>query len=459
MASLRLLRSPQRPFSYLDKAIREYSCAAYGRRRCQFYSTAGIRRSSFPDVDLANTASQSLYKFVFQPFEKYGSKTALVDVVEGKEYSFTQVHEMVSRVGSSLLEKGFQRGDVLALVAPNSVSFVVQYFAAVAIGGTISTFNPSFTAKEIAHQLKDCQAKYIATVSPLLSNVREAAKIANVNFKNIIVFDHESDKEHLSLKSLLANSGSSFPVDGVKVDPEETMALPYSSGTTGLPKGVMLSHRNLISNICQIDHEQLLDLRAPNASILGILPFFHIYGLTVVMAMSMWQGNKVVILPKFEPKMFLSAIDKHAVNFAFVAPPLAVFLAKHPLVQQYNINSLECVFSGAAPLSGEVAQSVRDRLGLKSVRQGYGLSETSPIVHVCPKSIHNPSSIGEPVLNTEVCIQNVETGQFLGANQTGELFIRGPQVMKGYLNNPKATLSSITEDGWFKTGDVGRFIL
>ena len=411
-----------------------------------------ILTSPYPDIDIPK---ESFFSFVYRQFEQHGSKLALIDGASGEQLSYNEIGEMTIKVGSALVKKGMRKGDVLAIISPNSASFGVQFFATVAIGCTVTTMNPTFTKTEMAYQLKDSGAKCVATTSSLLPVVREAAKEVGIPDGNVIVLDGEGSSPHPSFRSLLQDSGSQFPVGGESVDPEDTVFLPYSSGTTGLPKGVMLTHANVISNICQFDHPKLLDLRVPHNNIMGVLPFYHIYGFTVILAASWYQGSTIVCLPKFEPKAFLSAMDRYKVTVGYLAPPLVIFLAKHPLVDQYDLSSLNSVVSAAAPLGTDVSQMVKDRIGVRHVRQAYGLTEASPFTHVCPVDVQKLNSIGSVVLNTEAYICDSGTGQALGPDRVGELVVRGPQVMKGYLNRPEATAKSITEDGWFHTGDLG----
>ena len=362
--------------------------------------------------------------------------------------------EMISRVGSALVKKGVGKDDVLAIASPKSIEFAVQFFATSAIGCVISPINPSFTSGEIAYQLKDCGAKYIATVSSILSTVKEAASQVGVPNDNIIILDTDGHGEHISFNKLLEYSGSSFPDGGVPVDPESTACLPYSSGTTGLPKGVMLSHHNLVANLCQFNHPLLLDF-SPSSVLLCLLPLFHIYGMTVILSYGLKKGSTLVTLPQFNPELFLHAILEYNVTDALLVPPLVLFLAKHPLVSEYKFSKLDHILSGSAPLSGEMVKAAKDRLGLRIVRQGYGLTETSSVTHMCPANVNKPSSIGPPIMDTEVAVVDSETGKRLGADKVGEVVMRGPQIMKGYLNRPEETAACLKEGGWLHSGDVG----
>ena len=437
-----------------DAVWRVSPAVLMGRTAATVTDPTKVLTSPYPNVDIPKG---NFYSFVYRQFEEYGSRTALIDGASGEKLSYNEIGEMTSKVGSALKKKGLQKGDVLALISPNCAAFGVQFFATVAIGCIVTTMNPTFTKTEMAYQLKDSGAKCVATVSALLRTVKEAAAEVGISDSNVIVLDGEGSSPHPSFRSLLQDSGSQFPVGGESVDPDDTTFLPYSSGTTGLPKGVMLTHSNLISNICQCDHPKLLDMRVPSNNVTGVLPFYHIYGLTSVLAASWHQGSTIVSLPKFEPEPFLSAMDRYKVSVAYLAPPLVIFLAKHPLVDEYNLSPLHSIFSAAAPLGTDVSEAVKDRIGVKHVRQAYGLTETSPITHVCPLDVVKLNSIGSVVLNTEACILDCDSGNALGPDEVGELIVRGPQVMKGYLGRPEATAKSITEDGWFRTGDLGKY--
>jgi acyl-CoA synthetase (AMP-forming)/AMP-acid ligase II len=250
-----------------------------------------------------------------------------------------------------------------------------------------------------------------------------------------------------------ASLASDGPVPAVDIDPRrDLVALPYSSGTTGLPKGVMLTHSNLVSNLLQTSS---IMSAGDDDTILGVLPFFHIYGMVVIMNLGLHVGATIVTMPRFDLEQFLETLHKYRITFANVVPPIVLALAKHPLVEKYDLGSLRTVFSGAAPLGAAVAGLASQRLGCEVI-QGYGLTETSPVTHAT-RAGHTAkvAGIGPPIPNTESKITDLATGAELGANQEGEICIRGPQVMSGYLNRPEATAAMLDADGWLHTGDVG----
>ena len=237
----------------------------------------------------------------------------------------------------------------------------------------------------------------------------------------------------------------------VTIDPaNDVVVMPYSSGTTGLPKGVMLTHRNLVANLAQIDALETRDLRA----FVGVLPFFHIYGMVVIMNLALLRRATSVTLPRFDLETFLRVLQDWPISLAHIVPPIAVALAKHPIVDRYDLSKLRWLFSGAAPLGPQLTEVVQARLSVR-VRQGYGMTEASPATHYTLPGADRAGKIGPLMPNTEGRIVDPETGADLGPGQAGEVWVRGPQVMKGYLNNPAATAHTVTDDGWLRTGDIG----
>ncbi|GGZ40239.1 hypothetical protein GCM10010328_13190 [Streptomyces rubiginosohelvolus] len=250
---------------------------------------------------------------------------------------------------------------------------------------------------------------------------------------------------------------STAPEPEIAIDPgEDVAALPYSSGTTGTPKGVMLTHRSIATNL-----EQLRPFipMGEGDRILAVLPFFHIYGLTALMNVPLRCGSTVVVLPRFDLAQFLEAIQTHRISGLYVAPPIVLALAKHPLVGEYDLTSLQYIVSAAAPLDAELAAACSARLGVPPVRQAYGMTELSPGTHVVPLSVEQPppGTVGKLLPNTEMRIVSLEDpAKDAEPGSDGEILIRGPQVMKGYLGRADATAAMIDEDGWVHTGDVGR---
>jgi acyl-CoA synthetase (AMP-forming)/AMP-acid ligase II len=314
-------------------------------------------------------------------------------------------------------------------------------------GGVVTTANPLYTADELAYQLRDSGAKFLITVGPLLEKAIPAAQQAGVQEVFVI---GEGDGA-TPFTALLADAE---PPE-VALDPaEDLVVLPYSSGTTGLPKGVMLTHRNLVANMVQVMASGV-NLQF-DERVIGVLPFYHIYGMLVILNLCLYKGMTIVTMARFDLEQFLKILQDYQITRANLVPPIILALAKHPIVDNYDLSHLKIIMSGAAPLSAELAQACAERLGC-IVLQGYGLTETSPVTHVNPEDPARIKlgSVGVPIANTECAVVSLETGNPLGIREEGEIWIRGPQVMKGYLNNPDATAQTLTPDGWLRTGDVG----
>ena len=392
-----------------------------------------------PDVSLA--------EFVLGKAAERGDKPALIDGPTGRTVTYAQLAGAVDRLAAGLAERGFTKGDVFAIFSPNLPEYAIAFHGVAAAGGIATTINPLYTVEELTFQLKDSKASYLLTIPQFIDRALEAAERAGV--REVFVLGEAEGATPFA--ELLTSTGPAPEVDIAPAD--DLVVLPYSSGTTGLPKGVMLTHRNLVANISQalVPHSV-----TEEDVIIGVLPFFHIYGMTVIMNIAIHLGATIVTMPRFDLEEFLTLLQNHKVTRAYLVPPIILGLAKHPVVDKYDLDSLEVIMSGAAPLSGDLAQAASERLGAV-VMQGYGLTETSPVTHMIPDEpgSDRPGSIGFLLPNTEAKFVDVESQEELGAGHTGELWIRGPQVMKGYLNNVEATRHTIDDDGWLHTGDIG----
>jgi acyl-CoA synthetase (AMP-forming)/AMP-acid ligase II len=404
-----------------------------------------VIRSPFPDVEVPDV---SLTDFVLARAAELGDKPAFIDAPSGRMITYAQLVETVRANAAGLADRGFGKGDVFAHYAPNLPEYAVAFHAVATVGGVNTTANPLLTVDELASQLNDCGARLLATVPELLEKASAAAGRSRV--QEIFVY---GDAEGATPFASLRGARGELPA-GMVNPAEDLVALPYSSGTTGLPKGVMLTHRNLVANICQtVAHQRL----GEDERVIAVLPFFHIYGLVVLMNLPLYRGATVVTMPRFDLAEFLRVVQDYRITRAWVVPPIVLALAKDPRVEEFDLSSLQFVLSGAAPLSAELEVACGERLGCR-MEQGYGLTETSPTTHSVPDDLAGqmPGSIGPPVPNTECRTVDVATGEDAPAGEPGELCIRGPQVMKGYLNNPEATALTITSDGWLHTGDVAR---
>ncbi|WP_338703659.1 4-coumarate--CoA ligase family protein [Streptomyces sp. Q6] len=406
-------------------------------------------RSEYEDVAVVD---EPIHDAVLGGAAARGDAPALVDGVSGATLTYTQVDQYHRRIAAALAEAGVRKGDVVALHSPNTVAYPVAFYGATRAGASVTTVHPLSTPEEFGRQLRDAAASWIITVTPLLDAARAAAEIAG-GVREIFVCDPAGESGHRSLMDLL---GTSAPEPDIAIDPaEDVAALPYSSGTTGVPKGVMLTHRNIATNLAQL--EPLMPM-GPDDRILAVLPFFHIYGLTALMNAPLRQGATVVVLPRFDLDQFLAAIEQHRITGLYVAPPIVLALAKHPAVEGYDLSSLRYVISAAAPLDAELARACSRRLGLPPVGQAYGMTELSPGTHCVPLAAKNPppGAVGKLIASTEMRLLSLDDpGKDAAPGEPGEVLIRGPQVMKGYLGRPQATVDMIDRDGWVHTGDVG----
>lgn len=407
--------------------------------------------SLLPDVHIP---AVSVYESVFGGLsdEDLGS-VAIIDGASGAETTFGELLAHVNAIAGALAARGVVLGDVIGLLCPNIPAFASVFHGILRSGATVTTINSLYTAEEIGAQLRDSGASWIFTVSPLLAGAAAAAAEAGIPAERIVVLD--GAEGHPSLRDLLT-AGEPAPV--ISFDPATHIAvLPYSSGTTGRPKGVMLTHTNLVANVAQgigaIGVEK-------GERVLAVLPFFHIYGLTVLLNYALTLRAVLVTMPRFDLVEFLRITSEHRCNWLFIAPPIAVALAKHPVVNAYDLSSVKVVFSGAAPLNGALAEAVATRLGC-IVAQGYGMTEASPATHVIPlaRPDIDRSSVGFALPNTESRVIDPETGLDVvvpdaGQSEPGELLVRGPQVMAGYLGKPDETAATVDADGWLHTGDL-----
>ncbi len=407
-------------------------------------------RSPFPDVDIPDV---SVHEFLFGDVDEDRLDTvALIDGTSGAATTYRQLIGQIDLFAGALAARGVGVGTTVGILCPNTPAFATVFHGILRSGATATTINSLYTPEEIANQLTDAGATWLVTVSPLLPGAKAAAESLGFAADHLIVLDGADG--HPSLPALLGE-GHSAPE--VSFDPATHLAvLPYSSGTTGRPKGVMLTHRNLVANVSQCRSTISL---GDDDRVLAVLPFFHIYGMTVLLNFALRQRAALVTMPRFDLADFLRVVQEHRTSWVFIAPPIAVALAKHPLVDQYDLSAIKVIFSGAAPLDGALASAVAARLDC-IVCQGYGMTETSPVTHAIPydRADIDRSSVGTLLANTEARLV-AEDGSDVevpsdGASAPGELLIRGPQVMAGYLNRPDATAEMLDADGWLHTGDV-----
>jgi acyl-CoA synthetase (AMP-forming)/AMP-acid ligase II len=402
-----------------------------------------IFRGPFPQVSIPELP---LTQFVFSRAAELGSKAALIEGPSGRVITYDGLQKAIKQVAANLHKAGFKQGDIFGILSPNTPEYAIIFHAVATLGGVNSPINPLYTETEIAHQLKDAGAKFLVAGPQCAEKAKAAAEAVGIT--NLFVFGEAPGFKPFN--SLLDGDGE---IPSVTINPKEDLvALPYSSGTTGLPKGVMLTHHNLISNLRQMEG---LDYFTEHDTLLCVLPLFHIYGLVVILNMGLYVGATIVMMPRFDLEQFLKVVSQYRVTLAHLVPPIVLALSKSPFVDAYDLSSLRAIFSGAAPLDEKLTRACMERLDV-CIRQGYGMTETSPVTHSSPP---NPAdvkhgSVGVAAPNTECKIIDLQTGEPLPPNQEGELCVRGPQIMKGYLNRPEATAATIDRDNWLHTGDI-----
>ncbi len=392
--------------------------------------------SPLPDVAIRDlTITQAL----FDALETAPDRVVLIDGPTRREWTGAQLIAAVKSLAGGLTERGYGAGHRVALMSPNSPEFAVIFHGVGWAGGTLTTLNPTYTAAEVKHQLMDSGADVLFTIAAFEATAREG--MVGTACQELVIIEDMAGWMGVPL-------ATQVPVDLDK----HVFALPYSSGTTGLPKGVMLSHRNLVANV---DQGLAVIKILPDETMVAFLPFFHIYGMNVMLNTHLIAGARLVCMPRFDLPAFLGFVQEYRVRMVMAVPPIANAMAKHPMVDQFDVTSLKVFVSAAAPLGAELSNACAARIGAMTM-QGYGMTEMSPISHFSNEEHSVPGGVGFTVPNTVCKIIDPE-GRALGVGEEGELCIKGPQVMMGYLNNPEATARTIDAEGWLHTGDIACF--
>ncbi|ORY11198.1 4-coumarate-CoA ligase-like protein [Clohesyomyces aquaticus] len=419
--------------------------------------------SKYPLIDIPDT---DVWGLMFERKDRAypDDKVIYYDPYTTRSYTYAQVKDTAIDFGKGLKALwDWQKGDVLALYTPNCIDTPAVTWGCHWAGGVLSPANPGYTVEELAFQLKDSGAKSVVTQLPFIKSAKEAAGKAGIPENRIIIIGDQRDPSGMVKHfTSIRNTSGTARFRRTKAEPHDDLAfLVYSSGTTGHPKGVMLTHRNIVANVLMLRAGEAgklawdKGLNGEGDKLLAFLPFFHIYGLTCLIHQSLFSGLQLVVMPKFDLNDFCRFIQDHKITFSYVVPPVVLLLSKHPDVSKYDLSSIRMMNSGAAPLTRELVQALHDRLKIP-IKQGYGLSETSPTTHTQPWEDWNKTigSVGTLLPNQIAKYMSPEERE-VPAGKTGELWIKGPNVFKGYLNNPEMTENALTEDGYFKTGDVG----
>ncbi|MGB8012755.1 MAG: AMP-binding protein [Terriglobales bacterium] len=399
----------------------------------------------------ADPSGRFVHDVVLQSCQRNAGKTALVDASCDRRFTFAEYGSLVESLARGLISAGLAPGEVVAIFLPNSWEFAIAYHAATLAGCIPTLLNPSYREREIRYQLENSGATILITDAPLLENVNLAGLPA---LRRVFTTRHEhAGCEHFA--TLLHPTSAKFP-EALQDERQTIAALPYSSGTTGLPKGVMLSHYNLVANVYQI--------LGPNAAMLTsddvmlcFLPLYHIYGLTVALTLSLTLGNKLVLMPRFEMQKLCALLLEENVTMMPVVPPAINAMCQAAEAGIFpKDHKLRWIKSGAAPLAPELARRMTNLTGV-SVVQGYGMTEASPVTHVgymSPPEMNRPASIGQPLALTDCRIVDLQRND-VALGEQGELVMRGPQIMLGYWKEPQAT-AAVLRDGWYFSGDIVR---
>lgn len=433
--------------------------------------------TNYPEEIPANLTykSEPVQTYLTNAAKEFPEKPAIHFM--GKEMSYETLHEHACKLASYLQKLGLEKGDRVAMMLPNCPQAVISYYGILLAGGVVVPTNPLYTEREIEYQMKDSGAKAIVTLDILFPRVSKV--FTQTNLEHIIVTAIKDylpfpknliypfiQKKQYGISVSVKHEGchhllteiikqSTIELKSFSIDYEEDLAIiQYTGGTTGAPKGVMLTHKNLVSNT-SMSNAWLYKCKRGEETILAIIPFFHVYGMTAVMILSVMQGQKMVLLPKFDPEQTLKTIEKQRPTLFPGAPTIYIGLLNHPDLSKYDLSSIDSCISGSAPLPVEVQEKFEEITGGKLV-EGYGLTESSPVTHsnFLWDRPRIKGSIGVPWPDTDSVILSFETGEPLPPGEIGEIAVKGPQVMKGYWNKPEET-DQVLRDGWLLTGDLG----
>jgi 4-coumarate--CoA ligase len=413
-------------------------------------------RSPFPDVEIPDV---DLWGLMFDRKDRDFSDDKVIyrAISSDRKHTFADTKSLATLFGEGLRNQwDWQKDEVLALYTPNDIDVAPVIYGTFFAGGIVTPANPGYSADELAYQLENSGAHALVTTKQFLETALKAAQKVGIPNDRVILLGAEKDESHrVKHWTNIRKTSGALRYRRRRAKPEDLAFLAFSSGTTGLPKGVMLTHRNIVADLLLAKNAVGNWYSSANDKFLGVLPFFHIYGLTGLVHQTLHRGIEIVVMPAFNMETFLKAIQEHRITFIYVAPPVIVRLARDKMVDKYDLSSVKMITSGAAPLTKELVDAVHKRLKLK-INQAYGLSETSPMTHTQPwdEWYSSVGSVGKMFPNMTAKYISAE-GKELGPGEVGELWLSGPNVFKGYWKNDAATKDSLTEDGYFKTGDIG----
>lgn len=396
---------------------------------------------------LEDIPAMNFGKYLLDRMKRFRDQDAVVDGTTRKSYSYHDVISRSERLAAGLQRFGVQPGDVICMFTPNHIDYLTVFYSSTLINAVLQAINPLFTTDDLKKVLTDCNTKFIVTIPALVPKVTEATR--GLKTTKVIVFG--TSDGCTSFDSLLAAEGTPYRTPEADWK-SKTAVLLYSSGTTGFPKAVKQTHYSLTANAIQMNRS---GINFSGQCLISFLPLFHIYGLVVMGSTVHCMGCKLVIMARFDLEEYLSLIQTFKPPTLQLVPPVMVLLAKHPRVSEYDLSSVKRILCGAAPLSAEIEDAVLKRLKLEDIQQGYGMTEVG-VTHINTVEESRRNAVGKLLELTEMKIVDVETGKLLGVNEAGEVLIRGPQVSTGYRNLPAQTREMFIEDGWVRTGDIGK---
>lgn len=426
----------------------------------------GVHSSlSYPEVGLPSILDQASDRYT----------THAATIFMGRRISYRKMGELANKFANSLLNLGVKPGDRVAIHLPNCPQFVIAYYGILKVGGIVVPINPLYKGKDLSYVISDSGAKTIVTLTKLYPNLEEIAETAGIetvivtNIKDFFplrlkalftLFKEKKEghrlkaadaKKTLLFSDLLKRAGNASP--GIETSPDEPAIIQYTGGTTGVPKGAILTHRNLVSNAIQVKH-WLRDVKPGKEVFVSVLPFFHIYGMTTSLNLPILVGASMLLFPQFEVKQLMEGITRNKATIFCGVPSIYIVIINSKKVREYDLSSIKFCVSGAAPLPVEVQSKFEKITGSKLV-EGYGLTEASPVTHANPLYGMRKEGIGIPLPDTDAKIVDLETGEDLPSGGIGELVVKGPQVMRGYWNSPIETKATIRAE-WLHTGDIAQ---
>ncbi|CAI9290041.1 unnamed protein product [Lactuca saligna] len=417
------------------------------------YGHDGIFRSLRPPVVIPAKQHTSMISFLFRNVSSYPNKPALIDCDSGETLTFSEFKTTVAKLSQALnTQLGISKNDVVLFFAPNSIQYSVSLFSVIALGAIATTVNPQYTVGELSKQLQDSKPKLIITIPALYQ------KVESFGLPVVFLGSESPRKGCYSYNDLISTSSSVSELPNVSIGGDDTAALLYSSGTTGVSKGVVLSHMNFISNSQMITSDQRL-MGEKDYRFICVLPMFHIAGLATILYSQLQEGNTIISMGKFDFEGLLKNIEKYRATHLWVVPPVILALAKQDAVKKFDLSSLKQIASGAAPLGKELMEECAKKFPHVTVIQGYGMTETTGLITMESLIIgpRNSGSTGILLPGVEVKIVSVDTDKPLPINQMGEIWIRGASMMQGYFNNAQATELMVDKEGFVHSGDLGYF--